>query len=74
MKKIEARINAVLAEKSAIESKLQRMEASYKAEIEALKAVRRMAKCRAESTGLLLQSLRGRRQSLRMDSLSACFP
>ncbi|PSC75171.1 kinesin-like calmodulin-binding isoform X1 [Micractinium conductrix] len=38
MKKIEARINAVLAEKSAIESKLQRMEASYKAEIEALKA------------------------------------
>lgn len=37
MKKIEARINAVLAEKAALESKLARMEASYKSEIEAVK-------------------------------------
>ncbi|KAL4428851.1 hypothetical protein ABPG77_005289 [Micractinium sp. CCAP 211/92] len=37
MKKVEARINAVLAEKAALESKLARMEASYKGEIDALK-------------------------------------
>ncbi|KAL4451514.1 hypothetical protein ABPG75_007176 [Micractinium tetrahymenae] len=37
MKKVEARINAVLAEKAALESKLARMEASYKSEIDALK-------------------------------------
>ena len=39
MKAIEQRIGAVLAEKAAMEQKLARMEASYKAEIEALKAV-----------------------------------
>lgn len=39
MKKVEARINAVLAEKAALESKLARMEASYKGEIDALKQV-----------------------------------
>jgi hypothetical protein len=39
MRAIEQRIAAVLAEKGAAEQKLARMEASYKAEIEALKAV-----------------------------------
>lgn len=39
MKKVEVRINAVLAEKAALESKLARMEASYKGEIDSLKAV-----------------------------------
>jgi hypothetical protein len=38
MKAIEQRISAVLAEKAAMEQKLARMEANYKAEIEALKA------------------------------------
>lgn len=37
MKQVEARINAVLAEKAAMESKLTRMEAQYKSEIESLK-------------------------------------
>ena len=39
MKAIEQRIHAVLAEKSAMESKLVRMEANYKAEIDKLVAV-----------------------------------
>lgn len=38
-KAIEQRISAVLAEKGALEAKLARMEASYKQEVEALKAV-----------------------------------
>lgn len=39
MKAVEQRISAVLAEKAALESKLARMEASYKSEIEGLKSV-----------------------------------
>jgi len=40
MKKVETRINAVLAEKAALEQKLARMEASYKGEIDSLKVGR----------------------------------
>lgn len=40
MRAIEQRISAVLAEKSALESKLARVEENYKSEIEGLKAVR----------------------------------